>query len=230
MYKAYHNDSAKKQFYIERMQAHMDADELVRRIGWKDGKGCAVGCILNSYEHSAFPDELGIPEWAARLLDTLHENTSAEVWPTLSMRFLTAIKEGVDISPVRNQIIIFILNGNIERVEKLDISDEIKQQVVDATKQCIEVQRNYDDSAAFSVAQSTAVDAAKSVIYDHKLAARPAWSAEAVEFAARSAEAAARSAESSVAVAVVDAAARSARLATYDIMANEFVRLLELAE
>lgn len=73
---SYHNDPAVKTKYVERMRGHIKADALVRGLGWdsKKKRGCAVGCTLENYDHAQYPIELGVPEWLARLEDTLFEN------------------------------------------------------------------------------------------------------------------------------------------------------------
>jgi hypothetical protein len=66
---SYHGDPAIKEKYVTRMQLHMDADELVQGVGFeKNGvtRGCAIGCTLDKYEHSAYETELGIPRILAR--------------------------------------------------------------------------------------------------------------------------------------------------------------------
>jgi len=206
---AYHGSEEVKAKYVNRMKAHIEADELDRGIGFENGRGCAVGCTLNKYDHSAFPSELGIPEWAAYLLDTLHENTSDDVWPTLSLRFLCAIKPGANLEPVRNHIHLFILRRNRERVESLKKLDKaVQAQVIAAIDQCIELharelQRVIDPAAS---AARSAASAARSA----------AWSAESAAWSAESAASAAWSAAWS---------AESA--AEMDAIAEAFIQLLE---
>lgn len=65
--KAFHNDHSIKEKYLARVKAHREADNLIRGTGWEDGKGCAIGCTLEAYNHSLYPDELGIPTWLARI-------------------------------------------------------------------------------------------------------------------------------------------------------------------
>lgn len=48
---AFHGDAKKKTFYLKRLARHRAAGRLVQ-----------VGCTLESYEHSRYPVELGIPE------------------------------------------------------------------------------------------------------------------------------------------------------------------------
>src|ERR1700750_491921 len=75
---AYHGQQSIKDKYLARVRAHRAADELVQGIGWENGKGCAVGCTLESYEHRRYPIELGIPLHLAHLEDALFERQTPE--------------------------------------------------------------------------------------------------------------------------------------------------------
>lgn len=97
---AFHGSLAIKEKYLARIRAHVAADELIHGTGWKDGKGCAVGCTLNVYNHVAYEEELGIPMVLAYLEDNLFEsmtNGESKTWPE---RFLQAIPVGADLSLV----------------------------------------------------------------------------------------------------------------------------------
>ena len=173
---AYHGKQEVKDIYVNRMQAHMDADELIRGTGFENGKGCAVGCTLNNYSHTQFESELGVPEEIARLLDSLHEGTSSEVWPTLSLRFLDAIKPGADLTKLPNHINLFILNRNKVRMADLkDLDGEVRRVVIAAIDKCIELHtselagvivESAARSAAWSAAESAARSAARSAELD----------------------------------------------------------------
>jgi hypothetical protein len=97
---AFHGDPKIKAKYLRRVRAHVKADELIRGTGYKNGRGCAVGCTLNKYDHAAYETELGVPQILAKLEDVLFERmpeTDAMKWPT---RFLLAIRPGADLSKV----------------------------------------------------------------------------------------------------------------------------------
>ena len=231
---AYHGKQEVKDIYVNRMQAHMDADELIRGTGFENGKGCAVGCTLNNYSHTQFASELGVPEEIGRLLDTLHEGTSAEVWPTLSLRFLNAIKPGADLGKIPNQINIFILKRNRDRVDTLEEVDKaVRDEVIAAIDQCIDLHTSQlagviIESAAWSAAELAAESsrsAAELAAWSARSAAESAWSAS---WSARSAARSARSAAMSAAESA-RSAARSARPAELDLIAEELIRLLESA-
>src|ERR1700744_2804124 len=136
---AYHNNVAVKEKYVARMSAHIDADELVRGIGYENGervRGCAVGCTLNNYNHSQYPVELGIPEWLARLEDTLFENMSFEKSKNFPLLFLEAINVGSDLEKIKAPFLIYILEGVLDKFDRAKFPDVLKaiQDVIDLYK------------------------------------------------------------------------------------------------
>jgi hypothetical protein len=92
---AFHNDPAIKQLYIDRLIRHAQADELVQGTGWKHGKGCAVGCTLEAYQHSLYPTELGILEEFAHLEDRIFEGLPNDQAMTFPLEFLQAFPVGM---------------------------------------------------------------------------------------------------------------------------------------
>ena len=100
--RAFHGDPAIKAKYLDRVRAHQLADQLIQKTTWDDKtqKGCAIGCTLHNYSHSAYENELGIPRVLARLEDGIFEGLSvpdSKQWPA---RFLEAIQVGADLSMV----------------------------------------------------------------------------------------------------------------------------------
>ena len=104
--RSWHGDPAIKEKYQARMRAHIEADELIRGQGWEEGKGCAVGCTFDAYDHTRGPVEIGMPEWLMRLIDVIFEGVSEErsiLWPE---QFLEAVPVGIDLEPVRWKLAI----------------------------------------------------------------------------------------------------------------------------
>src|ERR1700750_3194428 len=122
---AYHGQQSIKDKYLARVQAHRAADTLVQGTGWENGKGSAVGCTLEAYDHDRYPIELGIPLHLAHLEDQLFElqtSEDAQRWPE---RFLAAIKPGADLSKVWSQWVVWMLVGpedGVIRHAKIDAS------------------------------------------------------------------------------------------------------------
>ncbi len=109
--RAFHNDQAVKDKYLARVKAHREIDNLVQGTGWKNGKGCAVGCTLESYDHAAYETELGIPEWLAHVEDKIFEGLDKEtamMWPE---RFLAAIRPGADLDKVKALFLVYVLES-----------------------------------------------------------------------------------------------------------------------
>ncbi len=108
--RAFFNKPAIKTKYLNRVQAHQKADQLVQGYGyWQDGKGCAVGCTLHSDDHSAYERELGIPQSLAHLEDRIFEGlpkAEARLWPE---KFLAAIPVGADLSGVVTEFMLWLL-------------------------------------------------------------------------------------------------------------------------
>jgi len=193
---SYHGDPAVKAKYVARVQAHAAADEIIQGDGWVNGKGCAVGCTLHDYNHERYPVELGMPVWLARLEDTIFEGLPNAVAKEFPAKFLEAVPVGVDLEPVKWRFALVLLQENTERVKGLDITDELKKQVLDAIEQVAEVNRKaiesgeWNESAARS-ARSAAESAARLAaewLARSARSARSAWSARsAAEWSAWSA-------------------------------------------
>lgn len=111
---AFHNDPAIKQKYLDRVRKHREMDNLIQGTGWENGKGCAVGCTLENYDHFRYPIELGIPTWLAMVEDKIFEGlpqNKAMDWPE---RFLSAIRVGDNLERVKAPFLIFVLESALE--------------------------------------------------------------------------------------------------------------------
>lgn len=102
--KAFHGDEAVKQKYLARLKAHHEADEIIQGTGWENGHGCAVGCTLNKYDHSAYENELGLPQWLALLEDKIFEGLPSIDAQQFAVDFLEAVPVGADVEKVRWQL------------------------------------------------------------------------------------------------------------------------------
>jgi len=106
---AFHGDPAIKEKYLARIAKHREMDELQRGLTGQDGRGCAVWCTLNKYEHAAYETELGIPRAIARLEDELFESLPLDVAMEWPQRFLAAIRPGADLSLVIAKFFVWLL-------------------------------------------------------------------------------------------------------------------------
>jgi len=166
--------------YIQRVEQHAKADEIIHGVYWTRGKGCAVGCTVetSSNPHSRYPVELGMPEWLAWLEDSIFEslpNGQSKEWP---LRFLKSIRVGADLDSVRPKFLKWLLvdsqNGVLRLVDgEHDKKDEYTTKVRLAIAKVVDM---LDEWIETGVKDESA--------------------ARSAELAARSAELAARSAES----------------------------------
>ncbi len=196
---AFHNDEKIKEKYLKRVLDHQKADEIIKGEYWLNGKGCAVGCTVHSSDHASYESELGIPEWMARLEDTLFEGMpvdEAKIWP---YRFLDSISVGQDLDKVKAPFNIYILEKtktyfNIEKFPEvkeaidgvidlwvkypLGIDENNKKEWSAAESAARSAVWSTAESAARSAARSTAESTAESAAS----AASAAWSAANLDY------------------------------------------------
>ena len=108
---AYFGDSAIKEKYLARVRSHRAADELIAGATGQGGKGCAVWCTFDAYEHARGPIEIGVPTELMELNDFIFESlprgSEAQMgWPE---RFLAAPKPGADLRLVWDRFTLWIL-------------------------------------------------------------------------------------------------------------------------
>lgn len=158
--RAYHGNESIKRAILAQLAHHREADELVKRQYWQNGKGCAIGCTLHSGDHAEYEPRFGIPQMLAKLEDRIFEglpNAMAKTWPE---RFMGAVKTGSDLSLVGWKFQYWLLTD-----EK--VNPGINHPLVrDAVKQCADVLvpltkgEKVDESAAGLAAGSAAWSAA----------------------------------------------------------------------
>lgn len=187
---SYNNDVKLKNLFVKEIENHRKMDKIIQG-SYGDGqaqdfKGCAVGCSIHSLniklgksyqtnDHSVYEKELGIPEWLARLEDTLFEGLpveDAKKWPT---QFAKAVPVGVNLEPVKWKFCAYLMKENIERVLTLDIPEDLKKQAVDAIRQVLAVHESAIQTGEWNEsAAEAAAEAARSAAWS---AAEAAWSA-----------------------------------------------------
>lgn len=202
---------------LKELKWHQEQDNFVRGKYFENGKGCAVGCSLETLnrtkginlifsDHSQYPIHLGIPEWLARVEDEIFEGVSVERSKTWALEFIEAINPGSNLEKIKASFSIFILKSNLN-----NFNHNTNLDVVKVINTCIKLWEKYPEvpltawSAAKSAARAAAADcksesainAASSAAWSVEFAATSdAWSADinavmsvefAVEFAARSA-------------------------------------------
>jgi len=197
---AFLNDKKIQRKFIRRLEEHSKLDEIIKGQYWEDGKGCAVGCTIHSDTHNCYEIELGIPEWVARLEDSLFEGMPNEQAKEFPLKLLKAVPLGFsNWQHIYHQLCIFMLEDICKNTDNKLVQKAVCDIITLHKTESKDVSAwSAAESAAWSAAESAAWSAAESA----------AWSAaeSAARSAARSAESAAWSAARS---------ARSARSAAW---------------
>lgn len=130
--RAFHGSLEIKGKYLNRVMAHAAADRFVQGVTWKKGRGCAIGCTLENYNHALYETELGIPEWLARVEDMIFEKMpkdKAMEWPT---KFLSAINPGADLEKTKAPFLIKIMERNLKSLETCKYDVESNPSIANA--------------------------------------------------------------------------------------------------
>lgn len=124
---AYLDDPARKQLYLNRVRRHREADEITQKLSWlpdepgggeyTKGRGCSVGCTLETYEHNLYPKLLGVPAEIAYLHEAVFEGLPKAEAVRFPEQFLEAIPVGADLSLVWPRFALTLLTD--ERYEVL---------------------------------------------------------------------------------------------------------------
>ena len=122
---AFHNDATIKSAIMAGLAVHRAADELVQGSYWENGKGCAVGCTLETirvmkgaktidhFSHKLAETETGIPQILWRLEDCIFEglpNAAAKGWPE---QFTDAIRPGADLAMIWPRFALWLLTEEL---------------------------------------------------------------------------------------------------------------------
>ena len=129
----FNGDPKIKDHYINRLQLHHAADEIIQGTYWQHGKGCAVGCTVHSDSHKAYETELGIPMILARLEDRIFEGMSNADAKEFPLRFLQAVPVGVDLKNVYKQFFVWMLTDKEHGVIKFSKNDDTKKAIQDVS-------------------------------------------------------------------------------------------------
>lgn len=231
---AYLGDPTLKTFLLQELHRHRKADEIVKGHYWENGKGCAVGCTLESIaarngkwkagidhtNHALYESELGIPSQLAHLQDAIFEglpNPDYLAWPE---QFAKAIMPGANLIGVWPKFVVALLT---------DTHGPVWPHVQDAKwhMQLAAIERVaclFKDGMPASDASNAASDASNAASYAARYAASYAasnaasYASDAASYASNAASDAASYASDAARYAASDAsyaASNAARAASY---------------
>jgi hypothetical protein len=118
---AYHADTELKNRFVTLLEGHAAADRIVQGRYWERGRGCAVGCSIESMrqisgrkdlahdDHAVYEEMIGVPRILARLEDGIFEGLPSEEAQSWPIRFASAIRPGADLSLVWSRFAVWLL-------------------------------------------------------------------------------------------------------------------------
>jgi hypothetical protein len=166
--KTYHGSHELKAEFVARMQAHIAADEVMQGTGFERGRGCAVGCTYDEYDHALGPVRLGFPQWYEHWRDVVFEGLPENEAPAWALASLAAVPVGVDLEPIRWHLAIARHERDLQLMgsEKGDYASQCRSAITRVIAYCksqLEGQAtDHERSAAESAAESEAESAVRS--------------------------------------------------------------------
>lgn len=133
--KAYHGKQEIKDFYLARVQAHREADEIVKEIFWKNGKGDAIGCVIHGSYAEVYEKKLGISGPLPGLQDVIFQDLPNKLYKFWPEKFLDAINVGADLSEVWPKFAVWLLTD--EKYGVINVANTDRQ------KKCIQLISDY---------------------------------------------------------------------------------------
>ena len=178
---AFHNNPLIKEKYLTRVQAHYQADQIIKGKYWENGKGCAVGCTIHSHNHEEYESKLGIPENIAYLQDSIFESLPNNLAKEFPLQFLSAIKVGADLKNVSKLLMIWVLTDKEYGVLQYADNKKVIQDVANAllqdmvtpvsVEEWLKLKYNADNAYPAASANSAYYGAYSAAAYSHAAAA-----------------------------------------------------------
>ena len=223
----YHGSSALKAKIVAQMEAHRCQDQIVQGHYWEQDNseycGCIIGCLTHDANnggdiHEKTEQQLGIPEWLARLIERIFEGLPAKDAPNFAVTITKAVPVGFDKwDNLRHDFLAWLL---IDSEQGATRQGKVFLGVEEAIKTPAHLHREWCGDTAAAAA------------YDAYAAAAAAYAADATAYVAYVAGAvsAAAAYDAYAAVSADDAAAAAAyaagAAAAYTAQAQHVVALL----
>ena len=230
---SFNNDPKLKEFYVNRMLEHAEADEIIQGTSWENGKGCFIGCSFNKYQHNLFESEIGAPLWLAKLADRIFEGLSKSDAQWFAREFYSKMPVGKDLDKIKNPFLIFVVESTLDKFDHNQypkVKKAIDGVLKELRKDVLDLDKLREAMAAAAV---YAADAAAAAVYDADAAAVYAAAGAGAAAAVYDADAATAAvyAADAAAAAVYDATAAvyaaGARHNMYKKFADKLFELME---
>ena len=183
---AYSKGVTKEEFITE-IKKHQQLDNFRQKFYFKESKGCAVGCSIESLRmlknlkyldhsnHNLYEEYLGIPRWLAHLEDKIFEMLSIDKSKEWPLEFSEAINTGSNLDQIKIPFLVYLLEQNINNLKQQSKCDDkyIIEKVIEVNKQVITALKSGDEQL---------MEEARSATFSHP--ASPAYPAYAAAYEA----------------------------------------------
>jgi hypothetical protein len=128
---AFHADPAIKQEFLDRLQAHAQAGEILNRASvWNDGKGGPVACMVHDTDLAVWQQRTGIPRAVGSALDIV---ASYLAEPEQAARFVLewveAVEVGQDLRSVAPALLEWLLADGEHGIHHLTEDEALRQMI-----------------------------------------------------------------------------------------------------
>jgi hypothetical protein len=128
---AFHADPAIKQEFIDRLQAHARAGEILNRASvWNDGKGGPVACMVHDTDLGVWEQRTGIPKAVGSALDVAASYLDQpEQAARLVLEWVEAVEVGQDLGRVAPALMEWLLSDSEHGIHGLADNEAARQMI-----------------------------------------------------------------------------------------------------
>jgi hypothetical protein len=128
---AFHADPAIKQEFLDRLQAHAEAGEILNRASvWHDGKGGPVACMVHDTDLAIWQARTGIPRAVGGALDIAASYLDdPEQAARLVLEWVEAVEVGQDLGRVAPALIEWLLTDSEHGIHRFADDEAVRQMI-----------------------------------------------------------------------------------------------------
>lgn len=149
--RAFKNTKVTKTQLIKSLKAHAEKDRIVSGTYWNGRSGCAVGCSIHDFapgsesSHKMYEPLFGIPEYIARLEDSIFERLPTDQQRRWPLRFAESIRVGADLSGVWDRFALWLLVDPEDGVIKFAKEGSKQREVIELVGRLFQRRIDGDD-------------------------------------------------------------------------------------
>jgi hypothetical protein len=128
---AFHADPAIKQEFLDRLQVHAEAGEILNRASlWNDGKGGPVACMIHDTDLAVWQERTGIPSAVGSALDIAASYLDdPEQAARFVLEWVEAVEVGQDLGRVAPALIEWLLTDSEHGIHRFADDEAVRQMI-----------------------------------------------------------------------------------------------------